>query len=167
MRPFIIAQLLKSSCIAIFGSCVCTSNALARFQAIGVSEQALKEEVHQRLQALRNYNPHPHYRWLLQFSTGRRHRQPGLLTGRTISRMPHIEITFANGSATVELAGNESKKATGLPTGVGYEVTEAAVAGYEQYEVSGVSGTIATGDSYATFTNKNSRDKDYKITDLK
>ena len=97
MRSPQIAKIFKHLCILYFGCSLYIQNAFAHFRTIGASQQDLAAEVHQRLQALRHYNPHPHYRWNMQFSTGRRHRQNCLLTGCTINRMPHVEITFANG----------------------------------------------------------------------
>ena len=63
------------------------------------------------------------------------------------------EMAFANGVATVTLKGGEKATATGLPTSVGYTITEAAVDGIQNTEKTGDTGTISTTKSSATFTN--------------
>ncbi|MBR3316431.1 MAG: hypothetical protein IKG21_01235, partial [Atopobiaceae bacterium] len=73
------------------------------------------------------------------------------LSDKTISKK-YGDMTFANGVATVELKGGESKTATGLPTGVTYKVTEAADDGFDT-EATGADGTISTTASTAAFAN--------------
>ena len=55
--------------------------------------------------------------------------------------------------ATVTLKGGETATATGLPTTVGYTVTQAAAAGFTVTGKTGDQGTISTTESTATFTN--------------
>ena len=62
------------------------------------------------------------------------------------------DMTFTNGVATVELKGGESAKAEGLPTGVGYTVTETAPDGFT-VSYSGATGTISDTAAKATVTN--------------
>ena len=63
------------------------------------------------------------------------------------------EMTFTNGVATFPLKHGESKKATGLPVGVGYTVTEDEVKHYTTTKT-GESGTITEGVTQnASFTN--------------
>ncbi|MBR3316438.1 MAG: hypothetical protein IKG21_01270 [Atopobiaceae bacterium] len=73
------------------------------------------------------------------------------LSDKTISKK-YGDVEFANGVATFELRGGESKTATGLPTGVGYTVTEGVAGGFDT-EKAGDAGTISTKKSVATFTN--------------
>ena len=64
-------------------------------------------------------------------------------------------MTFANGVATFELKDSENKKATGLPTGVTYTVTEETADGFVTTKT-GDTGTISTDGSTAAFTNTRS-----------
>ena len=62
------------------------------------------------------------------------------------------DMTFKSGVAEFELADGESAKATGLPQGVTYTVTEDASAAYEVTKT-GDTGTISDTASTAEFTN--------------
>ena len=73
------------------------------------------------------------------------------LTGEAADKK-YGDMQFTDGEATVELKGGQSVKATGLPTGVTYTVTEAVDANFET-ESEGTSGTIAEGTQSAKFTN--------------
>ena len=62
-------------------------------------------------------------------------------------------VTFdSEGKATLTLKGGESKRITGLPTTVGYTVTEAKAEGFTT-EKTGDTGTISETNSTAAFTN--------------
>lgn len=62
-------------------------------------------------------------------------------------------VTFdSEGKATLTLMGGESKLITGLPTTVGYTVTEATAEGFTT-ETTGDTGTISGTKSTAAFTN--------------
>lgn len=65
------------------------------------------------------------------------------------------DMTFANGEATFTLKGGESKKATGLPAGITYEVTEAdyTADGYETTKTGDTGKIAANGTATAAFTN--------------
>ena len=63
------------------------------------------------------------------------------------------DMTFKDGMATVNLKGGESKTATGLPTGLGYEITEDDTDGFELTGETGDTGTISKELSEAIFTN--------------
>ena len=63
------------------------------------------------------------------------------------------DMTFKDGMATVNLKGGESKTATGLPTGLGYEITEDDTDGFELTGKTGDTGTISKELSEAIFTN--------------
>ena len=73
------------------------------------------------------------------------------LDDKTVSGI-YGDMTFEGGVAAIELKGGETKKASGLPTGIGYTVTEAAEEGFTT-EKSGDTGTISTKTSTAGFTN--------------
>lgn len=63
------------------------------------------------------------------------------------------DMTFTNGEATFTLKHGESKTASNLPEGIGYEVTEANTDGYTT-TATGDKGTIAKdGTATAAFTN--------------
>ena len=62
------------------------------------------------------------------------------------------DLTFKNGIATFELKGGENKKATDLPTGITYTVTEAVDQNFEQDKTE-AKGTISENESSAAFTN--------------
>ena len=74
------------------------------------------------------------------------------LDDTTISKT-YGDMTFANGVATVELKGGETATATGLPTEVGYTITEKDADGFELTGKTGDTGTISTTKSTAEFTN--------------
>ena len=61
-------------------------------------------------------------------------------------------MTFTDGVATFTLKDGESKSATGLPTSVGYTVTETTEAGFTTTKT-GDTGSISTTASTAAFTN--------------
>nr|AHF25690.1 collagen adhesin [uncultured bacterium Contigcl_38] len=63
------------------------------------------------------------------------------------------DMTFENGVATVELKGGESAEATGLPTDISYDITEADADDFKLTGVTGDSGTISTEKASAEFTN--------------
>lgn len=64
-------------------------------------------------------------------------------------------ITFTNGVATFTLKGGESKKATGLPEGITYEVTETdySADGYVTTKTGDTGKIVANGTATADFTN--------------
>ena len=72
------------------------------------------------------------------------------LSDKTISGT-YGAMKFSKGVATVELKGGESATATGLPTGITYEVTETRVDGFKT-TMTGDTGTIG-GTAEAVFTN--------------
>ncbi|MBP3656628.1 MAG: LPXTG cell wall anchor domain-containing protein, partial [Clostridia bacterium] len=61
-------------------------------------------------------------------------------------------VTFTNGVATIVLKGGESATISGLPTGIGYTITEAEAEGFIVTK-DGDTGTISTTPSEAVFTN--------------
>ena len=61
-------------------------------------------------------------------------------------------MTFTDGVATFTLKDGESKSATGLPTSVGYTVTETAVDGFATTK-DGDTGSLSANGSTAAFTN--------------
>ena len=63
------------------------------------------------------------------------------------------DMTFTDGKATVKLKGGESAKATGLPTTLKYEITEAKAEGFKVTGQTGDTGTISTTLSEAEFEN--------------
>ena len=73
------------------------------------------------------------------------------LDDTTISKK-YGDMTFANGVATVELKGGETATATGLPTEVGYTITEKDAPGFKVTKT-GDEGTISTTKSTVEFTN--------------
>ena len=74
------------------------------------------------------------------------------LSDKTISGI-FGDMTFTNGVATFTLKHGESKTASNLPEGIGYEVTEANTVGYTT-TATGDKGTIAKdGTATAAFTN--------------
>ena len=77
-----------------------------------------------------------------------------MLSDKTISG-PFGDMSFANGVAQFKLKDGEVKKATGLPTGVTYTVTEAADAGFATTST-GETGTICLAKATAAFTNTRS-----------
>ena len=62
-------------------------------------------------------------------------------------------VEFKNGVATFTLKDGGTKKITGLPTSVGYTVTEANTAGFKLTGKTGDSGTISATKSEAKFEN--------------
>ena len=64
-----------------------------------------------------------------------------------------INVTFAEGVATVTLKGGETINIPGLPTSVSYTVTEADADGFKLTGKTGDTGTITTTKSEAAFTN--------------
>lgn len=63
------------------------------------------------------------------------------------------QITFTNGVAVVNIAGNTSLTATGLPTDVKYTVTETENGNYVQGKTTAGEGTISNVKSVEQFTN--------------
>lgn len=63
------------------------------------------------------------------------------------------DMAFAGGEATVTLKDGESATATGLPTTVGYTVTQTPQTGFNVTGKTGDTGTISTTESTAVFTN--------------
>ena len=63
------------------------------------------------------------------------------------------DMDFHDGVATVTLKGGESAEATGLPTTLGYTITQADAPGFVTTGKIGDTGTISTTASQATFTN--------------
>ena len=63
------------------------------------------------------------------------------------------DMTFAGGVATITLKGGEDKTAEGLPTTVGYTVTEAAATGFTTTKTGDVGSVSATSTMEAEFTN--------------
>ena len=74
------------------------------------------------------------------------------LSDTTISKT-YGDMTFENGVATVTLKGGEKATATGMPTEIGYTITEADAAGFQLTGKTGDTGTISTSKSVAVFTN--------------
>ncbi len=64
------------------------------------------------------------------------------------------DASFADGKADVVLKGGETKNITGLPTGVGYTVTEDSVPGFQQTGITNAEGTIEKTAANVTITNK-------------
>ena len=62
-------------------------------------------------------------------------------------------MLFKNGVATVTLKGGEKATATGLPTDITYEITEAAATGFKTEGSTNAKGTISTTKSEVEFTN--------------
>ena len=65
------------------------------------------------------------------------------------------DMTFTNGVATLTLRDGESKKATGLPNGIPYEVTEKSYAndGYVTTKTGEKGSIVGNGEQTAAFTN--------------
>ncbi len=63
------------------------------------------------------------------------------------------DMAFNKGIATVNLKGGASATATGLPTGIGYTVTEATAEGFALTSKTGDTGVISTTEAVAAFTN--------------
>ena len=74
------------------------------------------------------------------------------LTDTSISKT-YSGVEFKAGVATVTLKGGESKTIEGLPTTVGYTITEADAEGFQLTGKTGDEGTITTTASAAKFTN--------------
>ncbi len=66
-------------------------------------------------------------------------------------------VAFTNGVATITLKGGESKLIEGLPTELGYTVTEADADGFQITDKTGDKGEISVDTQFAAFTN--TRDK--------
>ena len=63
------------------------------------------------------------------------------------------DMAFNKGIATVTLKGGASATAKGLPTGIGYTVTEATAEGFALTSKTGDTGVISTTEAVAVFTN--------------
>ncbi|MBQ6363089.1 MAG: hypothetical protein IJI62_03710, partial [Lachnospiraceae bacterium] len=63
------------------------------------------------------------------------------------------DMNFTAGTATVKLKGGQTAKATGLPTGVEYTITEKDAPGFDLTKKTDDTGMISTSVSSAVFTN--------------